>query len=736
MPKRKLQENTEEKHRNRTMFSFFPKVPKADLRLEAAELSTIDSVHDTAENMSETGATVSPTLSPNIDKKAGKTGSLSNQTDDGRHFSDKWLQEYTWLQYDAEKNVMTCSLCIKHKKTNAMTTGTSNFRTSTLSRHADHKDHKAAVLGENLRPDFNKAVNKALLENEQAVTVALKTVYFLATEDIPMYKYERFIQFLADCDCPHVGSLKQGKKATYDSETSANDMLESIAAVIRKDIDNKVLRSPFISIFADESTDIGMEKKLVIYARGVNPDNNIPSTYFLENVKVASGTGQVVSQAILDCLEARKIPMTRVMGFGTDGAKAMTGTKEGATGHLMRVNPMMLNYHCIAHRLALVSSQAAESIPYMKEYQETLTGLFYFFKGSANRNEKLKDIQTLLDEPLLKIKEVHEVRWMSIYKAVETVYRCLDSLISVFSTDKDAKAKGYAKKIGNSDFISTTYMLMDVLPIIIELCLVFQKKDLDVSLVQVSVEQCLKDLESYKTGDPVPLHPTYIDQLQEHLKTVNGRLMFKDNHIVSKGSRNVQNLKASFVDKLIENLKERFPEKDSNIMYALGCLAMRPLSFLSKEQLNVWGDEKIHLLTEHFGKEKEHSFGSNEKTTAEAIINAEETKKEWRLIKPLVMNEGYSRDRMPELWTMIYKNHREVFPNLLKLAAIALTAPIHTAECERGFSKQNKIKTSLRNRIKPERVDDLITVKCEGSEIDFSSVIKHWNAKKNRRISL
>ena len=104
------------------------------------------------------------------------------------------------------------------------------------------------------------------------------------------------------------------------------------------------------------------------------------------------------------------MPLSKVMGFGSDGAKAMTGTKEGVTGHLLRVNPMLLNYHCIAHRLALVSSQAADSVPYLTEYQDILTEFFYFFKGSANRNEKLKDIQSLLDEPTLKVKEVHEVR--------------------------------------------------------------------------------------------------------------------------------------------------------------------------------------------------------------------------------------------------------------------------------------------------------------------------------------
>ena len=56
-------------------------------------------------------------------------------------------------------------------------------------------------------------------------------------------------------------------------------------------------------------------------------------------------------------------------------------------------------------------------------------------------------MQELLNEPNLKVKEVQEVCWMSIYKAVETVYRSMDSLISLFSIEKDAKAKGFAKKL-------------------------------------------------------------------------------------------------------------------------------------------------------------------------------------------------------------------------------------------------------------------------------------------------
>ena len=109
-----------------------------------------------------------------------------------------------------------------------------------------------------------------------------------------------------------------------------------------------------------------------------------------------------------------------------------------------------------------------------------------------------------------------------LYKSVETVYRCLDALIRMFSTDKEPKAKVYAKKIGHSDFISTTYMLMDILPVLTELCLVFQKTELDVSVVEVLVENCKKTLESKKSSATVNA-PSYLDELKDHmqLKMVN-----------------------------------------------------------------------------------------------------------------------------------------------------------------------------------------------------------------------
>ena len=146
----------------------------------------------------------------------------------------------------------------------------------------------------------------------------------------------------------------------------------------------------------------------------LDSDTFIPKTHVICNLQIEKADGKSIAGAILIVIEGKNIPIEKVMGLGSDGAKVMTGTGKGVTGHLLRVNPMLLNFHCIAHRLALVSSKAANEVPYLKEYQDILCSMFYFFKSSANRTGQLASVQTLLEEPNLKIKEVHEVRWLSL----------------------------------------------------------------------------------------------------------------------------------------------------------------------------------------------------------------------------------------------------------------------------------------------------------------------------------
>ena len=82
--------------------------------------------------------------------------------------------------------------------------------------------------------------------------------------------------------------------------------------------------------------------------------------------------------------------------------------------------------------------------------------------------------------------------------------------------------------------------------------------------------------------------------------------------------------------------------------------------------------------------------------------------------------------------TLISKYHKADFPNLIKLAQLALTSAVHTAGCERGFSAQNAILTKGRNRLLVENQHKLMRVKMT-ADIDYEQVIQIWR-QKNRRL--
>ena len=73
---------------------------------------------------------------------------------------------------------------------------------------------------------------------------------------------------------------------------------------------------------------------LVVYVRltCISLTDFKPATHFLTNVHVLDGKAATVTEAILKALKKRKIPISKVTGFGSDGASAMSSLKEGVAG--------------------------------------------------------------------------------------------------------------------------------------------------------------------------------------------------------------------------------------------------------------------------------------------------------------------------------------------------------------------------------------------------------------------
>lgn len=63
-------------------------------------------------------------------------------------FQYNWMNVYHWLEYDMERQSMFCNMCKTLKKCNpfAQSRGCKNFKTCTLKRHEESKEHKEAMV--------------------------------------------------------------------------------------------------------------------------------------------------------------------------------------------------------------------------------------------------------------------------------------------------------------------------------------------------------------------------------------------------------------------------------------------------------------------------------------------------------------------------------------------------------------------------------------------------------------
>ena len=128
------------------------------------------------------------------------------------------------------------------------------------------------------------AASRSVAKSEPGIVAAMKTSYFMAKNDIAVSKFSDMVDFLKDQECPDIAKLAVAKNATYQSETSAVKFVDSIAQFTRQTTDEKISASPVISLMIDETTDISIEKKLLVSARILDPETFIPSTHFITDV--------------------------------------------------------------------------------------------------------------------------------------------------------------------------------------------------------------------------------------------------------------------------------------------------------------------------------------------------------------------------------------------------------------------------------------------------------------------
>ena len=117
-------------------------------------------------------------------------------------------------------------------------------------------------------------------------------------------------------------------------------------------------------------------KKLMVYVRYLNNDG--PTIEYLQNLDVPDGTAKTIAESLRKLMVQWELPFSKVTSLATDGASVMTGSVADVGKLLQKYNPVMIQIHCVAHRLALAAVQATKAVTSFNEYQRYLKLVYRF----------------------------------------------------------------------------------------------------------------------------------------------------------------------------------------------------------------------------------------------------------------------------------------------------------------------------------------------------------------------
>ncbi|CAC5363056.1 unnamed protein product [Mytilus coruscus] len=615
-----------------------------------------------------------------------------------RNFREQWCHNRPWLKYHPETKSMYCTICQRAQAKNVFSVepGCTVLKLENITKHEAGKGQQ-----------FQTAQRKLLEKSEASVTAAMRNIYFMAQFNLSNHIFADFNQHCINQGCSDLIGLKVDKHTTYEHSNSIHDFQQAISTVIIEDIIKSLDNKPY-SIMIDESTDISVDQNLLIYIRFLNQSLGKfePKSCLLGVRKLRDGaTAGKITQEIFDSLNDFNINLSNMCGIATDGAAVMVGKHSGVVTRIKETVPGILSSHCIAHRLALASGAAADSVQYLVKFQEIISSIYkYFSKSPKNmsRLDKIFDIvkKSECETHATRFKQVFHTRWLSFDGSVSAICDNYSSLLSILSEDKGAKAQDLSI-----------------------LCKAYQSSTIEYTVVHPLLSVTVDKINGHFENEDGFMFTKFLDDVPSDFNCE--KFHFKGHDIRDSGKYRDEAKSAcrNFVSNLLENLNRRFSfEGDSEVLSSM-CNIFNPILYSNDCKDKFLKSAK--QVVQHFSDCNLNDF-ENEEMLDQIVTFSH------------VVKSSYSHcsNSINDVCQVALK-HKEVYPYVFKAAEKLLTVPVSSVECERGFSRQNIIKTKLRNRLSTDSLFHLMMISLEGPSsdlFDFNRAFKRWADKKNRRI--
>ncbi|KAH7351519.1 hypothetical protein KP509_19G001100 [Ceratopteris richardii] len=533
----------------------------------------------------------------------------------------------------------------------------------------------------------------------------MKLAYFFGKQDMALTKYE------AICDLAYALDVKdmplRKDYSSYTNLMAGKDFITSISNYLEVEQKSLVDKSPFYALMLDESTDRALEKHLIVYISFLDKEGyGVCNVQFLKLILVQDGYAQTKFDAIMNMISHMHLDLRKLVGISTDGDSSMLGCRDGLVAKLSRHVPHLISVHCVAHREALAIIDACKSFPCLSYIDKIANKIYSWISASTVRHT---DFQKLLEEMNIQILEVLQI----------------------------------CDKLRVFKLLFAIHMLADVLYELDGLNKIFQKENIDVTSFSTSIEVALQALKKKFLIEPFGRNTLYLQSFME--KTSMGYLEHKNENgdeykhyllyssIPGKDKNGSPldtldgdldsciEMAKSFVQKVIDAINQRFPD----IYFFNACKLFSPMHYPSDEYDRekkgiLWLSRLLTRMDKH-------------------VIDVHGCENEVKVFMD-TMYYGCESMNIKDAWRVFSNTSHwhDKFPSLMRLWQIILVLPISSVPCERGFSKQNLIKTDKRQSLNLTTLEMLMRISILGpsySLVDWERIYAIWQEAKHRRPS-
>ncbi|CAH3162510.1 unnamed protein product [Porites lobata] len=491
-----------------------------------------------------------------------------------------------------------------------------------------------------------------------------------------------------------------GLWGTYHNDKAAKEFITHIAGVYRDNLQKHLHKSDYFSVYCDGSTDRSGSEKEVVMVRVI--EDFYPVVKYLKQVQPANTKADGILAAINGAFayfgfSAREYKQ-KMIGFGSDGASVMMGARRGVI-ELLKVEGQadwILSVWSLAHRLELAVKDCFKGT-FMDNVTETLTLIYYFYKGSAKRNKEVAEVAEIMEEHFYKPEKANGTRWVDhkLRSAAKLIanWKLIVIHLQSYIEDKSnkaedrAKGKGILKKVMEYKLIWFLHFMRDVLNEIAKLSLLLKREDVTLPSIMIKVQSVQLALSEMMDNPGRNLQ-----RFQEELNGAD----YKEHtltHVVAQNALTQE--RRRITQELRDCLDSRFSSLQEPIYKSCNIFDHR--NWPDEEAALVqYGRNELQVITDHF----------------QHILN----------------NCGCDVDAAFSEWTE------------LKLHVIHLTSvyPLANASCERGFSTMKRVKSDWRCTLGNDTMDMLMRVKIEGpkKQADYhprAAVNRWWMSGQRQR---